>query len=331
MRCARSGEELISFMDGELSPLVAAEFARHLAGCTACRRELSQLMRTASLVHSLGEVTPPADLEARIAHKAAQPRAAHVVSCAAVRNMLDDYVHGHLAQEKANRVAAHLSVCEACSRRLRRLEQNAELLHMLDEVSPPARIRQRVEREAARRARLTYAKRAFRRVAVIAGAAAAGAAIVLAMRVAAPPQPPSPVAGRPRQVAQVPPSAIVPVPTVDAEIPSKIAEVPPSVPGDRLAGASRRPTRPTASAIRVEMEAVREDTEPVRAAVSSYSSSALPIEENVGAPLTEAPSGKPLYEVRQALREQGSAEAPTLRSQLQWDRFFSSGVTMWVF
>ncbi|UCH36595.1 MAG: zf-HC2 domain-containing protein [Armatimonadota bacterium] len=184
MYCVRSSEELTSFMDGELSSGRAAEIERHLTECAACRRALSQLRQTASLVGALAEVEPPADLRARIAQKAAQPQPA-ALACAGARELLDEYAHGELGDEAANSVHAHLCECEACGRELAQLEQGAGLLGSLADVAPPPRIRERVQREVALRSRPVYAKPTFRGLVATLATAATAAAVMVAMRVPA--------------------------------------------------------------------------------------------------------------------------------------------------
>jgi len=219
MQCARSSEELTSLMDGELSPQRAAELRRHVAGCAACRRELIQLKQTASLVGALAEVAPPADLRARVEHKAAQPRAAAALACAGVGEVLDEYAHGDLAPETADGVHAHLLEGEACSRELARVEQSAGLLGTLAEVSPPARIRERVQREVARRSRPVYARPMFRGMMATMATAAAAATVILVMRVPAPMEQPTVLPERPAAAEEsvTPEAPVATTPTAPAE------------------------------------------------------------------------------------------------------------------
>jgi len=182
MHCVGSSEELASLMDGELSPAGAAEVERHVADCAACRRKLSQLRQTASLVKSLAEVAPPADLRARLERKAAGARSVAPVGCSSVCEMLDAYAHGELPAETTASVHAHVSECVPCSRELSRLEQTCGLVREVAEVSPPQRIRQRVRGEVARRLRPIYARPTFRGMIATAAAAVAAAALMLALR-----------------------------------------------------------------------------------------------------------------------------------------------------
>ena len=183
MYCVRSSEELTSVVDGELSPAQAAEFQRHLAECSACRRELGRLKQTSSLVGALAEVAPPVDLRARVTHKAAQPRAVTHLSCVSVREMLDEYAHGELAGSTEASVLAHLGECQACSAELARLDQGAGLLRTLADVNPPARIRYRVQSAVILRSPPLYARPSFRGMVATAATAAAAAAVMLALRV----------------------------------------------------------------------------------------------------------------------------------------------------
>jgi anti-sigma factor RsiW len=182
MYCVRSSEELISFVDGELSPAQAAEFQRHLADCPACRRELARLKQTASLVGALAEVAPPADLQARVERRAAQPRAVTPLACVSVREMLDEYAHGELAGSTEASVLAHLGECHACSRELARLDQEVGLVRTLADVTPPARIRYKVQSAMILHTRPVYARWSFRGMVATAATAAAAAAVMLALR-----------------------------------------------------------------------------------------------------------------------------------------------------
>jgi len=220
MNCARSSEELHSLVDAELAPERVAEVERHAAGCPACRRRLSQLKQTAGLVGSLAAVEPPADLRARVARKAAQP-AAPALTCATAREMLDDHAHGQLSRERAEAVDAHLIACKECGREMARLEQHAGLLGTLGAVEPPARIREKVRREVARRSLPVYSRPTFRGMIATAGVAVAAAAVVLALRVPAAVQGPAAVAERPTSIAEraaaaTAAAAETPAPTTEA-------------------------------------------------------------------------------------------------------------------
>jgi anti-sigma factor RsiW len=216
MYCVRSSEELTSFVDGELSPAQAAEFQRHLAECPACCRELSRLKQTASLVGALAEVAPPADLQARVEHKAAQPRAVTPLACVSVREMLDEYAHGELAGSTEASVLAHLGECQACSRELARLDQDVGLLRTLADVNPPARIRYKVKSAAILRSRPLHARLSVRGVVATAATAAAAAVVVLTLRAPTLTSNPTAVASRPLPG----PTSAAPAPTWAAPTPA---------------------------------------------------------------------------------------------------------------
>jgi len=222
MYCVRSSEELACLLDGELSPERAAELRQHVAGCAACRRELSRLKQASKLVGALAEVAPPADLRARVERKAAQVRSAPALTCSGACGMLDEYAHGELAREAASRVCAHLSECESCSRELARLEECAGLVGALAEVGPPPGIRQRVQAEVARRSRPLLARPTFRGMIATLGTAVAAAAVMLAMYLPTATQPPAAVS-HPRQPSEPGKVAGAPAPSPPRPVTSEAA------------------------------------------------------------------------------------------------------------
>ena len=250
MYCVRSSEELTCLLDRELSPERAAELKQHVAGCAACRRELSQLKQASKLVGALAEVAPPADLRARVERKVAQVRSAPALTCSGACEMLDEYAHGELAREAASRVCAHLSECESCSRELARLEECAGLVGALAEVGPPPGIRQRVQAEVARRSRPLLARPTFRGMIATLGTAVAAAAVMLAMHLPTATQPPAAVS-HPRPPSEPGNVAGAPAPSLPRPVTSEAAaraSERPAASGEAAAAAAATVTgRPAAS------------------------------------------------------------------------------------
>jgi anti-sigma factor RsiW len=242
-------------MDGELPPAQAADLHRHVAGCRVCRRELSRLRQTTGLVGSLAEVAPPQDLRARVQQKAALARPS-TLTCASARELLDEYAHGEVEDEVADRIVAHLNECPPCSREMARLEQTAGLLTALSSVEPPARIRQRVQAEMAPRSRPIYARPTFRGLAATAATAVAVAAVMIALRIPTVTQ--QPVVAT-KLSAAAPTSRTVTLPTPAAAPKANAALTPATVPAPSLAAASAaaRPVRPTLGAVALGVRAAR--------------------------------------------------------------------------
>jgi len=215
MQCVQLREELSSLVDGELSPARAADLQRHVAECSACHCELGQLKQTASLMGSLVPVAPPPDLLACVQRKAAQAPPTPTLVCSKTREMLDEYAHGELEGDVAAALESHLIRCQACGRELERLEQSAGLLRELGEVSPPPRVRQRVQGELVRRSRPRFARPTFRGLLTTAAVAAAAAALMLLTRIPTATQhpmvgtgktapAPNPIAGAPAATPSLP-------------------------------------------------------------------------------------------------------------------------------
>ena len=59
MTHARLQRQLSAYLDGELAPAEADEVRTHLAGCTACREELSRLQHVKSVLQRLPERSVP--------------------------------------------------------------------------------------------------------------------------------------------------------------------------------------------------------------------------------------------------------------------------------
>ena len=89
MTHARLQRQLSAYLDGELAPAEADEVRTHLAGCAACREELSRLQHVKSLLQRLPERSVPRDLWAAIHSRIGSPPTATVESLGEVfRRML---------------------------------------------------------------------------------------------------------------------------------------------------------------------------------------------------------------------------------------------------
>lgn len=63
----RHPDDLIRrYLDGELSPMPAADLRAHLAGCDHCRRRLATLERLDAQLRDLERLAPPRDFAARV-------------------------------------------------------------------------------------------------------------------------------------------------------------------------------------------------------------------------------------------------------------------------
>ncbi len=71
-RCDGAREDLVALLDGELAASAAAAVSAHVAGCAACRRELSRLRSVGELLATLPAAPPPrAGFDERLAARLA--------------------------------------------------------------------------------------------------------------------------------------------------------------------------------------------------------------------------------------------------------------------
>jgi hypothetical protein len=70
------------------------------------------------------------------------------LSCAAVREGLDDYLDGALAEDGRRRLEGHLASCAGCAAELRLAEEVLRQLHALPELDCPPRVLERAARLA---------------------------------------------------------------------------------------------------------------------------------------------------------------------------------------
>ena len=62
MKCVRATELMQEYADGLLNPVVRADLEDHVADCSACRAELSVLMRLCRSISSLPRIEPGFDM-----------------------------------------------------------------------------------------------------------------------------------------------------------------------------------------------------------------------------------------------------------------------------
>ncbi|MDH7569501.1 MAG: zf-HC2 domain-containing protein, partial [Armatimonadota bacterium] len=66
MECRRVRKELSVYLDGEMPAAERARVAHHLRQCAGCAAEAEALRRTIHLARSLGALSPPPNLRARL-------------------------------------------------------------------------------------------------------------------------------------------------------------------------------------------------------------------------------------------------------------------------
>jgi len=203
--------------------------------------EALALRQTVGLLASLPEVEPPADLRQRVEGGLAQTRGLQPMTCAQVGEAVDHYLGGGLNRADERALHLHLAGCGACRREVERAWAAVRLVHGLDEIAPPVRVRERVAAEMVTRARARRLRPAVRRIFASVVPLAAAAALILAIRtqqptsrvsVAVVPTPavtaqhPAPASASPKAVVPVPAPAMVvaekPVAAI-GRVPGKVA------------------------------------------------------------------------------------------------------------
>ena len=66
MICREVIDVLADYVDGVMSPELAAELERHLEGCEPCRAYLATYRKTRALGAAAGRVEMPAEMHARL-------------------------------------------------------------------------------------------------------------------------------------------------------------------------------------------------------------------------------------------------------------------------
>jgi len=110
MRCDEIREQLVAYLDGELTAEDREIVDSHLANCPVCRDELIGHESTDDLLGSIGgEITPERDLAASVLQQAKEDP-----WCRHIRRELVAYVDGELDDEEARPVEEHLAECADC-------------------------------------------------------------------------------------------------------------------------------------------------------------------------------------------------------------------------
>jgi anti-sigma factor RsiW len=122
MRCDEVRENLVAYLDGEVSPVERERIASHLASCDDCRREKEGLGSTGDLLSTLrsGDGQGP-DLAGRVLREArsGEPWCRHI------RRELVAHLDGELEDLPSRPVREHLEECEDCAAEARALERTA--------------------------------------------------------------------------------------------------------------------------------------------------------------------------------------------------------------
>jgi anti-sigma factor RsiW len=110
MRCDKVRDQLVAYLDGELSAEEREIVDTHLANCPACRDELTVFESTDDLLAGLGaEFTPKRDLAAAVLSAAKEDP-----WCRHIRRELVAYVDAELDDAQARPVTEHLEDCADC-------------------------------------------------------------------------------------------------------------------------------------------------------------------------------------------------------------------------
>ena len=125
MRCEDARENLVAYLDGELTAEERERLDSHLAGCPRCRLEPAGLESTGDLLALLGPREPSSlDLAGRVVRVAVEgdPRCRHI------RRELPAHLDGELAEAEDRPVEEHLHECEECTEEAAAFERTAEAL-----------------------------------------------------------------------------------------------------------------------------------------------------------------------------------------------------------
>jgi anti-sigma factor RsiW len=170
--------ELTEYADRDTAPSDLVRVEGHLRQCSLCRRALARVQEAASAASRVGIVSPPQDLRARVAAKAADRRLLRV-TCPKAASLLHEHIDGSLSPALVGGVQRHLRECPRCQAEFVALSKAAQLVRSLPRVRPPARVRQAVQAAALGPAPPPRARRAvWLRPAVAAAAVAAGALLL---------------------------------------------------------------------------------------------------------------------------------------------------------
>lgn len=130
MRCSDVERQLPQYADDALPAPQSEAMAAHLAGCPACREELTQLQHALAALN-LAAREPAPDLWAQFQARVVQQDTS--ACCREIEGLLSQFSDGELDRVQTLRVRDHLAACSACtaleaalSRPLRTLEHVAK-------------------------------------------------------------------------------------------------------------------------------------------------------------------------------------------------------------
>jgi len=111
MRCDKVREHLVAYLDGELESADRQVIDAHLAGCPACRSEMTGFESTDDLLSSFGgTILPERDLAAAVLKQAKEGDP----WCRHIRRELVAFTDGELDADAARPIEEHLSECDEC-------------------------------------------------------------------------------------------------------------------------------------------------------------------------------------------------------------------------
>lgn len=141
MNCNWVRERLSSYVDGMLDERSLETIESHIHECASCRAELELLRKMLATVSDVEDVEPPTALRASI--KEAVNSVARE-ECERVEMLLSEYLDGSLCDADRCLVDKHLAACLDCSYQLAALANTLELARSVEQVEPPANLRERI-------------------------------------------------------------------------------------------------------------------------------------------------------------------------------------------
>jgi len=111
MRCDDVRENLVAYLDGELSDAEREAVESHLAGCPECTAERAGLESTGDL---LGVLARPVESSLDIAGNVLRAAGAEEPWCGHIRRQLVAWLDGELTEKEERPVLDHLADCEGC-------------------------------------------------------------------------------------------------------------------------------------------------------------------------------------------------------------------------
>lgn len=149
MRCTETRENLVAWLDGELSPEESERVESHLASCPECMRERAALETSGDLLARLAPASVPGNgLVARVLKAV---KSGVDPWCLHIRRELVAFVDGELDETAARPVREHLAECEGCEHERRALARTGAALAAWKLPPLEARIVDRLPGAARRR------------------------------------------------------------------------------------------------------------------------------------------------------------------------------------